>query len=198
MSRILQLNPSQAPAEVGGLFELVKRKTGAVANVIRVLGNSPAALKGFLRMDEALASGALSAGLREQIALAVSEMHGCGYCLSAHTSAGAIAGLNQGEVAAARFAAGADKKSQAVLDLVWAIMLEKGQIDDSDIEAARQSGLSDEEIVEVIANIALTSFTNHLNQVARTVVDCPEVIPGVVSDEALQSALFSIGYPSPT
>ena len=146
-------------------------------------------------MNEALCGGVLSGRMREQIALAVSEIHGCRYCLSAHSSAGVIAGLSQGDVAAARFAAGTDVKSEAVLDLVWAIMVEKGQVDDSDIEAARKSGLSDEEIVEVVAHIALTTLTNYVNQVARTVIDCPEVVPGVISDEALHSALFSNGNP---
>jgi len=194
MNRIQQTDPDRATGKTKQLFDAMDARLGRVPNLVRVVGNSPAALEAYLNFSGALTKGVLSAPLREQIALAVGEINGCGYCLSAHSSAGAVAGLSQGEAAAARFATGNDEKSEAVLDLVWAIMVEKGQIDDSDVEAARKAGLSDEEIVEVVANIALTIFTNHVNQVARTVIDYPEVVPRVISDAELHNALFSSGH----
>ena len=36
-------------------------------------------------------------------------------------------------------------------------------------------GLSDAEIVEVVAHVALNVFTNYLNTVAKTAIDFPEV-----------------------
>ncbi len=152
----------------------VKRQFGVVANAIRVLGNSPAAMNGFLCLHASLSEGVLSTKLRARIALAVSEINGCAYCLSAYSASGRRAGLSHAEIGAARFASGSDPKSEAVLDLVWAILMDKGQIDDSDFESARNAGLTDEEIVEVVANIALTTFTNFINEVATTVIDFPE------------------------
>jgi len=195
MNRVSQLNPFQASGKTASLFGVVKRRTGAAANVDRVLGNSPAVLRGFLSLNQALSSGVLSAKLREQIALAVSEINVCAHCLSAHSLAGKRAGLSAAEISAARFGTGSGEKAEAVLDLVWAIVSEKGQIDNLDIQAARKAGFSDEEIVEVVANIALTLITNYVNHVARMVIDFPEVIPGVVSDDALLGALLSNSRP---
>lgn len=51
----------------------------------------------------------------------------------------------------------------------------RGQVDDDDLATARAAGLSEGEIVEVVAHVALNIFTNYLNNVADTVVDFPLV-----------------------
>ena len=40
---------------------------------------------------------------------------------------------------------------------------------------ARRSGLGDAELVEVVAHVALTTFTNYINEVAATDIDLPAV-----------------------
>jgi AhpD family alkylhydroperoxidase len=54
-------------------------------NLFRIVSNSPAALEGYLGMFGALGKSKLPLATLERIALAVAEMNGCGYCLSAHT-----------------------------------------------------------------------------------------------------------------
>jgi AhpD family alkylhydroperoxidase len=197
MNRLQQIENVHATGEYKPDLLAVKRQFGVVANAIRVLGNSPAAINGYLCLQAALSGGVLSTKIRAQIALAVSEINGSSYCLSAYTVSARRAGLSGAEIGAARFGSGSDKKSEAVLDLVWAILMDKGQIADSDLESARNAGLSDEEIVEVVANIALTTFTNFVNEVATTVIDFPEVTPGIVALDPLQNASFSDTGPQP-
>lgn len=60
---------------------------GVVPNLFRPIGNSPAVLNGFLGFSGAL-SKTLDAKTRERIALAVAQVNGCDYCLSAHTYLG--------------------------------------------------------------------------------------------------------------
>jgi alkylhydroperoxidase family enzyme len=43
----------------------------------------------------------------------------------------------------------------------------------------RAADISDAEIVETVANVGLSILTNYVNHVAQTVVDFPEVHPGV-------------------
>ena len=197
MNRLQRIENIQTSGEFKPDLEAVKRQFGVVANGIRVLGNSPAAMNGFLCLHAALSGGVLSTKVRAQIALAVSEINGCAYCLSAYTASGRRAGLSGAEITAARFGAGADCKSEAVLDLVWAILMDKGQITDADFDSARSAGLSDEEIVEVVANIALTTFTNFVNEVATTLVDFPEVTPGIIPDDAQHTTRLIAISPQP-
>jgi uncharacterized peroxidase-related enzyme len=178
MNRIHQTDPTTSTGKAEQLFTAVKGKLGFVPNMMRVLGNSPAALEGYLNLSGALASGVLAPKLREQIALAVAEINGCGYCLSAHTLLGGKAGLAAGEILAARNSAAADSKSDAALKLARAVTLQRGIIADSDLQAARVAGLNDAEIVEVVQHVALNILTNYTNNVAQTVIDFPEVKPG--------------------
>ena len=178
MNRIHQPDPTTATGKTEQLFGAVQKSLGFVPNLVRVLGNSPAALGGYLNFSGALAGGVLPAKLREQIALTVGEINGCGYCLSAHTLLGGKAGLSQSEILAARRATSADTKSDAALKLARAVTLQRGQIADTDLQAARGAGLNDEEIVEVVQHVALNILTNYTNNVARTVIDFPEVKPG--------------------
>ncbi len=178
MNRITQLDPSTATGKTRQLFDGVKAKLGIVPNLFRVLGNSPAALDGYLGFSGALAGGVLNGRIREQIALAVAETNLCGYCLSAHTFVGGKLGLTEKDMAEARNAIASSDKTDAILKLARNVVLQRGEIGDADLNAARSAGLNDTEIVEVVANVAINLFTNYVNHVARTVVDFPEVKPG--------------------
>jgi len=41
--------------------------------------------------------------------------------------------------------------------------------------AVRGAGLRDAEVLDVVANVALTTFTNYLNEVSKTDIDFPVV-----------------------
>ncbi|HEV2731289.1 MAG TPA: carboxymuconolactone decarboxylase family protein [Terriglobales bacterium] len=180
MNRIIQIDPTLATGKIKQLFEEVQAKLGAVPNVFRVLGNAPAALEGYINFDASLAGGSFNGKIREQIALAVAESNLCGYCLSAHTFIGGKAGLTEKEIADAGRAVAATARTDAILKLARNVVVQRGEVSDADFEQARSSGLTDGEIVETIANVALNILTNYVNHVARTVVDFAEVKPGQV------------------
>ena len=117
--------------------------------------------------------------MREQIALAVAEINYCGYSLSAHAYLGARVGLTEREVADARRVLAADVHTAAILSLARGIAVQRGVLGDAELRAARAANISDAEIVEIVANVGLNILTNYLNHVAQTVVDFPDVHPGV-------------------
>lgn len=53
----------------------------------------------------------------------------------------------------------------------------RGQVSDEQLAEARAAGLSDAQIVDIVAQIALMTLTNYLNNVAQTDVDFPAVQP---------------------
>lgn len=184
MNRIAQLDPASATGKTRQLFNGVQTKLGIVPNLFRVFGDSPAALEGYLNFSGALAGGALSAKVREQIALAVAEINYCGYCLSAHTYIGGKVGLTEREIADARRVSATDEHTAAILNLARSIVVQRGELSETEFKAARAAQLTDAEIVETTANVALNILTNYVNHVAQTVVDFPEVKPGVVEATA--------------
>jgi uncharacterized peroxidase-related enzyme len=184
MNRITQLDPAVATGKTKQLFDGVNAKLGVVPNLFRVLGNSPAALEGYLNFSGALAGGTLNPKVREQMALAVAEGNLCSYCLSAHTFIGSKVGLSEKDIAQARKSAAEDAKTDALLKLGLSVLVQRGEISDGALKSARAAGVTDAEIVETVANVAVNIFTNYLYHVARTVVDFPAVKPGDISNAA--------------
>jgi uncharacterized peroxidase-related enzyme len=178
LNRLSQLDPTQAMGNTKRLFDQVQAKLGVVPNVFRVLGNSPAALEGYLNFSGALAAGNFDVKVREQIALTVAESNLCGYCLSSHAFSGDKIGLTQKDITDAIHATATIDKVDATLKLARNIVVQRGEVRDSDLERARIFGLTDGEIVETVANVVLNILANYVNHVARTLVDFPEVKPG--------------------
>ncbi len=185
MNRITQIDPTQAAGKARDLFAGVQAKLGVVPNLFRVFGNSPAVLEGYLNFSGALAGGVLNAKVREQIALTVAQINDCEYCLSAHTYIGGMVGLNEREITDARGVSAADAHTGAILNLARSIVVQRGVISETEFKAARAAGLSDAEIVETVANVALNILTNYTNHIAQTVVDFPAVQPLEVAAAAL-------------
>ena len=102
MARIEPIDLNQAEGKAKTLLEGVQKNLGMTPNLIRTMANSAATLQGYLGLSGAVASGRLSAKLREQIALAVSESNQCDYCLAAHSALGKAVGLSQVQTQQAR------------------------------------------------------------------------------------------------
>jgi uncharacterized peroxidase-related enzyme len=175
--RIQPVDPEHVTGKTKRLLEQVQTKLGVVPNFFRVLANAPAALEGYLTFSEALTGGTLNDRIREQIALAVAESNLCSYCLNSHAVLARGAGLTPDEIAKAIRASAADSHTDAILKLARAIVVQRGEISDTDLQRARAAGLTDGEVMETVANVALNIFTNYVNHVARTALDFPSVTP---------------------
>lgn len=173
MSRIDPVDPRAAQGKAQQLLADVQKKLGRTPNLIRVFAHSPAALEGYLGLSGALGQGLLAPELREQIALTVGEINQCTYCISAHTAIARMVGLDDSAIVDARSARARDPKSAAILALARSLVVERGRLTDRDLAAARDAGIGDGELVEVVAQVALNLLTNYLNHVADTVVDFP-------------------------
>lgn len=170
MTRISALPIDQTSAAAQTQLQAVKTKLGMVPNLFSTLAHSPAALAGYLQLNDALQQGALSAAERETVSLAAAQFNGCAYCLSAHTLMGKGAGLSADAIASARQGEGG-----AVAALTQQVLKARGQISDAELASARAAGLSDAQIIEVVAAVALNVLTNYVNNLAGTDIDFPRV-----------------------
>ncbi len=165
-----------SPAAAQPLLEAVKKQLGSVPNLFRIVGNSPAALEGYLSLNGALAKGRIDARTRERIALAVAESNGCDYCLSAHAYLGKnVAKLDDAEIAANRDGASSDPKANAALRFATKLVRERGHVTAEDVRAVKDAGHDDAQIVEIVAHVALNTLTNYVNSALATEIDFPQV-----------------------
>ena len=177
MPRLKAIETAQAEPKAKALLESVEKKMGATPNLMRTMANAPAVLEAYVGFRNALGAGLLSLKTREQIALTVSELNGCQYCLSAHTALGRMVGLSDEEIGDSRRGVSPDRKTEAVLQFARNVVSERGWVSDDDLAKVREAGVSDAEIAEVVAHVAANIFSNYFNHVADTEIDFPEVAP---------------------
>lgn len=167
---------AEAPAASQPLLEAVNKQLGVVPNLFRLVANSPAALQGYLGLSGALGKGTLPAATRERIALAVAEINGCNYCLSAHTYLGKnLAKLDDAEITANRNGSSNDPKADVAVRFAAKVARERGRVTDEDVRAVKLAGYDDGQLIEIVQHVALNVWTNYINEVAHTEIDFPVV-----------------------
>lgn len=169
-SRFGTVEPADLPDDLRERIEKIVEKTGFVPNVFRALARRPAELRAFMDYHDALMTPAedgptLSAAERELIVVATSGANHCTYCVVAH---GAILRIRAKDpelpdvVAANPYGADLPPRERAIVDLALQIATDSATLRDDDLEAAREAGLTDEEIWDVGAITALFAMSNRL------------------------------------
>lgn len=171
MQRIKTITQPEGKAKE--LLDGVKQAMGATPNIFTTFANSAAALEAYLGINNALANGVLDPKLREQLAVTVAGFNGCNYCASAHVFLGGKAGIERDELIANSKGKSGDAKTQTAIDFARALLEKRGKISNEDLSAVRAAGFSDEEIIEILAHVAMNTFTNYFNETALTAIDFP-------------------------
>jgi len=165
-----------APEKSQPLLQAVKKQLGVVPNMFRVIGNSPAALEGYLGLSGALMKGSLEPQTRERIALAVAEFNACDYCLSAHSYLGkTLSKLSDAEIAANRDGGSTDAKADAAVRFAIKVAETRGHPSEQDVQAVKQAGYNDAQVMEIVLHVALNTLTNYVNETVKTEIDFPVV-----------------------
>jgi uncharacterized peroxidase-related enzyme len=173
MSRLVIPAREDVPEASKPVLDAVHKQLGVVPNMFRLIAQSPNALHGFATNNGALGK-TLDVRTRERIAIAVAQVNGCDYCLSAHTYLGLnLAKITPEEVALNRKGQSGDAKANAAVSFAAKVVRERGHVGSADVQAVRDAGFTDGQIVEILAITAENIFTNLLNIVADTDIDFP-------------------------
>jgi uncharacterized peroxidase-related enzyme len=177
MSRInIPATIAEAPAASQPLLEAVRKQLGVVPNLFRLVSTSPQSLEGYLGLSAALGKGTLPKPTHERIALAVAEVNGCSYCLSAHSYLGRnVAHLDDAEIIANRSGRSNDSQADAAVRFAAEVARERGHVGPESLRAVRAAGYTDAQIIEMVLHVALNTWTNYVNVVAKTDIDFPVV-----------------------
>jgi uncharacterized peroxidase-related enzyme len=178
MPRIKPLTVQTVSEDGAQILTAINAKIGMIPNLYASIAHSPAALNAALAFGDAMSKSSLSAALKEQLALVIAGANTCDYCASAHTAIGNGAGVSQDELASNLQGESSDPKTQAFLTLAKSIVEKRGWLVDSDLQDARAAGITEAETVEVVATVAINTFTNYFNHIAQTEIDFPVVSAG--------------------
>lgn len=175
MSRINVVTNESASPEQKALLDGIQAQLGMVPNFLKVIANSPAALRGFLGLHGIVGEGSLEAQTKERIALTLAEQNACEYCVSAHTALGRKAGLSGAEIEANRAGTSEDTKAAAAVKFARALVEHTGEVTTAEIQEVRNAGYSESDVVEIIAHVGLNIFSNIIGKASRVEIDFPKV-----------------------
>lgn len=184
MQRLNSVNPETAQGHTKELLDTVQQAFGVVPNAAKVLANSPAALESFLAFSQAIGNASIGEKLHSQVKLTTSETNSCSYCTSILSAVAPSAGLSAEDILAGRTATSEDHRTDAALKFAEAVLESRGKVSDEQLEAVREAGFNDAEVVEIVTSVVLGCFTNFLNNVADTELDIPQAEPLVCSTDA--------------
>ena len=159
--------PATLEPDMQAYFAKCMEKLGFVPNVLQAYAFDNAKLEAFVGLynDLMLAPSGLSKLEREMIAVAVSSVNRCYYCLVAHGAA--VRSLSDdpalGELIIMNYRAAAlDKRRRAMLDFAVKLTAEPWLVEEDDRERLRKAGFSDRDIWDIAAVAAFYNMTNRL------------------------------------
>ncbi len=173
MQRIHSIEPKTAQGRTRELLDTVEKAFGTVPNVAKVMANSPAVLDSFLALSTAMGGVMIGGKLHHQIKLATSEANTCDYCNAILTHLGTKGGISLADMFEGRKAVSSDPRTDAALRFASSVLESRGKVGDEELQAVREAGFGDTEIVEIVASVVVGCFTNFLNNVVGTALDIP-------------------------
>ncbi len=158
------------------LFDMLEKTVGFVPNLYATYAYSKNALGNYLTLSGAKTS--LNTKEKEVVNLAVSQVNGCSYCLSAHTAIGKMNGFSDDQILELRLGkASFDNKLDALARLAKNITENRGSTDAEVVENFFAAGWTKENLVDTIVLVGDKTISNYLHKTTDVPIDFPEAQP---------------------
>src|ERR1700751_5649744 len=157
MPRSAALKSEQVPADSKPTLDAFTKNIGFTPKIMATFAHSPIAFNSWAALLGSL-SKALDVRTRDSIGLAVSEVNGCNYCLTVHSFAAEhMAKLPADQITLARKGHATAPKRDAAVQFARKVIETRGHVSDADLNAVREGGYTDANIIEIIALVAMYS-----------------------------------------
>jgi alkylhydroperoxidase family enzyme len=187
MAIVQPIEVSEATGDSKVIFDGIQQRLGSVPNLLRLLGHSPAALRGYLDFSDAF-HDEMSKSLRTLLTLTVTQIAGADYVLSFACAVGKREGLSDEEMSAARRGDSADAKTAVVLRFAAKAVREHGHVADADLAAVRDAGYTEVELKAIVAYISIIMFRVYFTLMAGLAIDYPLVKSADLADAQSSAA----------
>jgi uncharacterized peroxidase-related enzyme len=163
----LDLKQADLSEPTRAYFAKAKEKLGMIPNVLLAYAFDEKKLRAFTDMynDLMLGESGLSKLEREMIAVAVSSVNHCYYCLAAHGAA--VRQLSGdpalGEMMVMNYrAASLSPRQKAMLDFAVKLTETPAKIEEADRQALRDAGFSDRDIWDIASTVGFFNMSNRV------------------------------------
>lgn len=173
----LKLDPqtieSAAPS-AKAILEQAQKSLGFVPNMYAYMANAPELLETYTHGYQLFrAESGFTPVEQEVVFLSVSFENGCDYCMAAHSLIATAMSKVPAEVTEAirNGQPIPDTRLQTLSNFTRTLLHKRGLPSAEDVEAFRQAGYSDKQVLDVILAIAVKTLSNYSNHLTHTPVD---------------------------
>ena len=164
--------PSTAPEGARDFIAGVEKKMGFVPSLYAVFAENPAVLDAYMQLSDQLAKSGLTPLEQQIVTITASVENECHFCVAAHTTISEAQGLDLSVIEAVREDRPiADPKLEALRVFTKKIVIDRGFVSDTDVDAFLASGYDRAAVLAVILGVSMKVITNYTNHVAETPVN---------------------------
>lgn len=161
-----------APEGAKETLAAAKKGYGFVPNLLAVMAEAPALVKGYTALSRIFDETSFSAAERQIVLLTTSIENGCDYCVAAHSVIAGMQKVPDEVVQAIRNGTQIDDaKLEALRSFTSAVVTKRGWPTDGDATAFHAAGYSPRQALEVVLGVGLKTLSNYMNHIAETPLD---------------------------
>lgn len=154
------------------IFDDLKSKIGFVPNIYAYLAKNETALGYYLKLQNRIST--LRAKEKEIVNLVTSQLSGCHYCQSAHTTIGKMNGFTDEEILEIRAVnVSFNDKFDALAKFTAAVVEAKGNVSDEIKEYFFSAGYNEASLIDVVLLVADKIVSNYIYALADFDIDFP-------------------------
>lgn len=167
-----QHDTTTAPLPSQALLRSAQNAYGFIPNLFASMAESPALLEGYMNLYGIFNKTALSEMERQVIMMTANRLHGCNYCMAAHTAIALGSKVNADVVQALREGTSLpDLKLEALRQFTIVVLESRGWPNSASLDALFSVGYTRETVLEVILGVSLKVMSNYTNHIAQTPLD---------------------------
>jgi AhpD family alkylhydroperoxidase len=175
--RIPPLGTEDVDPATASMLRSREKKWGKSWNITHTLASAPAVLAMMNSLWDCLEQSTLSVADRELIAMEMAVSNGCHYCVPAHRYVAQReaklepAQLQMLEAVSRGEELRSGTRLATMQRLVRLMIARRGGLTDDEFSEFRSQGVTPQQMIETIAEIAHCTVTNYTNRLARTPLD---------------------------
>jgi len=160
-----------APAKSKPMLESAVKQMGAVPGLYAVMAESPETFKAYQQLHQLFMNSSFDEEELTVVWQTINVEHECTFCVPAHTAIAHSMKVDPALTQALRNEeAMPSAKLQALHDFTLAMVRERGNVSEEQMDAFFAAGYGQQQVLEVILGLSQKVISNYTNHVAKTPV----------------------------
>lgn len=161
-----------APDGAKTVLENSEKTLGFVPSLYGVFAENPAVLDAYLALGEFVGKAGLNKLEQQVVFMTANVLNECHFCVAAHTAISNMQKLDQDVINAIRDDRQiADAKLEALRVFTRKVVVERGFVSDTDVQAFLEAGYTKANALAVILGVSMKVLSNYTNHIAETPVN---------------------------